>query len=371
MKKLILYFLLIALFIMPIGASATTIRSATMESRTEVTVGDTLYVSFSIEFNDLKMATLDTEGVYLTGVEFSFDDSVLALMGASSDNFDSTVYYDAESDRYAVISIVKSENDISNRCNDHFLYCSDYIVTLKFYVNNTTNATTTINAYEYIAGVFQVNNEGVYEVDNIKELSYSKQETKTIKINQTSTTVKDNTSTIVESGQPVITPPKNNNSSSANSSSSSSSSTETKKSSNTYLKKLEIKDYKIEFNKEKYTYELTIPEDVNTLDLSIETEDSNATYEVIGDKGLKENKNRVKITVTAEDGTKRNYRINVTKDDSKTKENAKKGVLNKLNLVAYSVAGIIVFIIIICVISSIISKRKLNKLLKEEISKEK
>ena len=369
MKKKIIVFIVTLLLIFPVGISATTISSVSMEGASEKTVGDKLYISFRVNFNDLKMATLDTEGLYIVGVEFSFDESVLALMGVSSNHFDSTVYYDSASKRYALMSIVKSENDISNRCNDQFLYCANYLATLTFYVNNTTSETTSINTHEYIAGVFKVNNEGEYDINNMKELNLVKSETKTIKINQPSTAVNNKETSIVENSKPTITPPKSNSSSSVNSSTP--TETKTDKSSNTNLKKLEIKNYKIDFQKDKYTYEITIPEEINTLSLSVETEDSKATYQIVGDKDLKANKNRIKITVTAEDGSKQNYRINVKKDASRTKDKEEKKVMSKLNLVAYSIVGIIIIITIICIIASIISKRKLNKLLNEEISNRK
>ena len=86
--------------------------------------------------------------------------------------------------------------------------------------------------------------------------------------------------------------------------------TSTPKSSNTYLKELTINDGELTpaFNKKIDTYNITVP---NTVD-------NNAKVEISGNKNLEVGINLVTITVTAEDGTKRVYTLNVTKSSEKS-----------------------------------------------------
>ena len=111
-------------------------------------------------------------------------------------------------------------------------------------------------------------------------------------------------------------------------------------SSNNYIRSLEIKNQKIDFDKEKLEYSIIVGNKVNSLDLTIILDDDNATYEVIGNENFKTGKNVVTIKVTAEDGSVRNYVINVTKKkatvESPDKEN---------NVMKYVIIGLIVLVI--------------------------
>ena len=90
-------------------------------------------------------------------------------------------------------------------------------------------------------------------------------------------------------------------------------------SSNNYIKFLKIKNYKINFDKEKLEYNITVGNKVDSLDLDIILDDNNASYEVFGNKDFKVGKNKVSIEVTAEDGSTRTYIINVDKKKEITK----------------------------------------------------
>lgn len=86
-------------------------------------------------------------------------------------------------------------------------------------------------------------------------------------------------------------------------------------SSNNYLKSLVIKGYDIspEFKKTSNTYFLSIDENIDSLSVSAKAESSIAKVNVYGNTNLKTGKNKILITVTAENGDTRTYRIYVTK----------------------------------------------------------
>lgn len=103
------------------------------------------------------------------------------------------------------------------------------------------------------------------------------------------------------------------------------------KSSNNYLKELEIIDYPLspKFNKETTSYTINVPYDIEKLsDLKITTklEDSNAKIKILDDKGnvikdmnLVVGMNVVKYEVTAQDGSVREYIININKSALESK----------------------------------------------------
>ena len=101
-------------------------------------------------------------------------------------------------------------------------------------------------------------------------------------------------------------------------------------SSNNYLKSLEIKDHEISFDKEVKEYSITVDYDVDSLDITALAESSSARVEITGNESFKEGKNTVVITVTAENGTEREYTLTVNKkaktntsveDDAKASSN--------------------------------------------------
>lgn len=87
------------------------------------------------------------------------------------------------------------------------------------------------------------------------------------------------------------------------------------KSSNNLLDSLTINNAKMSpaFSKDVTSYSITIPKDVNKLDLDYKLSDSKASVKVVGNDNLKDNKNNVvEIIVTAEDGSTKTYTLNVS-----------------------------------------------------------
>lgn len=90
------------------------------------------------------------------------------------------------------------------------------------------------------------------------------------------------------------------------------------KSNNKKLKSLEVENYKLspEFNKDTTEYDLTIPDDVNSLEIKAVAEDKKSKVEITGNDKLLTGVNTIEIKVTAEDETVGTYKINVTKGET-------------------------------------------------------
>ena len=88
------------------------------------------------------------------------------------------------------------------------------------------------------------------------------------------------------------------------------------KSSNNNLKELTIDGYSISFNKNTKSYNIRVGKDVKSLSIKALAEDENAKVYIRGNTNLKEGKNTITITVTAENGSKNVYYVYVTKEAS-------------------------------------------------------
>ena len=82
------------------------------------------------------------------------------------------------------------------------------------------------------------------------------------------------------------------------------------KSDNNYIKDLKIKNYKLEFNKKIKKYTLEIDADDKVLSIEPILDHNKATYEITGNKNLKEG-SIIKIVVTAENQVKLTYQIHI------------------------------------------------------------
>lgn len=87
-------------------------------------------------------------------------------------------------------------------------------------------------------------------------------------------------------------------------------------SDNNYLSELSIEGYSLnkDFSKENSTYFVTVGNEVETLKLSAVVEDDTADLCIYGNENLKSSTNKILISITAENGNVRNYRIYVTKN---------------------------------------------------------
>lgn len=121
-------------------------------------------------------------------------------------------------------------------------------------------------------------------------------------------------------------------------------------SSDSYLDDLIIDGYEIEFDRDTYSYTITVGSDVDSLDITAVLSDMNATYAVYGNSDFQEGENVVTIVVTAEDGSTSTYTITVNKE-AKTTEKVESSEEEKGS---GSVAKTVVIILIILVIIGLI-----------------
>lgn len=86
-------------------------------------------------------------------------------------------------------------------------------------------------------------------------------------------------------------------------------------SQNNYLKELKIAGYEFKntFKKTTTTYFADVESNVESISITAKPEDTSAVVTIYGNTQLKTGKNKIIITVTADDGSERIYRIYVTK----------------------------------------------------------
>ena len=111
-----------------------------------------------------------------------------------------------------------------------------------------------------------------------------------------------------------------------------------------YLKALAIGNFNIDFKKEKFIYNLTIPSNYNKLAINPVQESQKDQIEIIGNENLI-NGSVIKINVSGEDDIITTYTINIIKQSS-------------TNLWLLISIGIVFVLIIILIILIIIKKRK-------------
>ena len=115
------------------------------------------------------------------------------------------------------------------------------------------------------------------------------------------------------------------------------------------LKSLEIEEAeKFKFDKEKFTYNVKIDKNIKSLTIIYELSDENSTINIEGNSELK-NGSIVKLIVTAQDGTKKVYTLNIIKETNKKKNvtsvTAEKNplIILGLSMVAFALVGGIIY----------------------------
>ena len=112
-----------------------------------------------------------------------------------------------------------------------------------------------------------------------------------------------------------------NNQGSSNNSATTNQPVEEKKSSNANLRNLGIRPNDFSgFKANKTSYSVTVPNDVEKVEVYAVAQDDKSTIEGTGNKKLQVGKNSADVVVTAEDGTKKTYTINITREEEKVEE---------------------------------------------------
>ena len=140
---------------------------------------------------------------------------------------------------------------------------------------------------------------------------------------------------------------------------------EDEKSSNADLKSIIISNGNINFSKDILNYNVVVDNKTNSITITVKTDNEKAKVIGAGKHSLNVGDNKIEIIVTAEDGTKKTYTINVSRDkvleptvkQDDVEVNNNSNSLNKTYL-------IIILIIIIVILLGIIVymlKKKRNK----------
>jgi hypothetical protein len=88
-------------------------------------------------------------------------------------------------------------------------------------------------------------------------------------------------------------------------------------SANAYLKSLTVGDYTLTpvFNKETYTYDVEVENEIESVTINATKEDANANVSGTGDKELLEGPNKFEIVVTAQKGNSLTYTVNINRKE--------------------------------------------------------
>lgn len=110
----------------------------------------------------------------------------------------------------------------------------------------------------------------------------------------------------------------------------------------------EVSNFKFKENKYKYT--IKVAKDVKSLTIYYVLSDENSTIDIEGNEKLKDG-SKVRIIVTAEDGTKKEYILTISKNNDKSnntsKVNAEKNplIIMGLTMIAFGLVGGIIYTI--------------------------
>lgn len=360
MKRNIVRILLLLFILIPFNVKAIAIKNVDINSVDEAKIGEEVLLNIKINFSEDFGMNTNSLGIWLLNYEIIYDNTALIATDIISDDWQSVLYEDGG--KYYIISEANENVSSSNKCSDGILQCSDYEVTVKFFVRNTDKHSTSIGINNVEAILLMVPALGQdYDTNNKSLIEGTGYDVKTVKITRTENQVVNEPQNIISNTkpnvntQPEITKPNVPNES-------------VEKSNNNYLSSLTIENYEIDFEKNKHNYNLTIANDINMLNLKVEVEDPKATYVILGADDLEKNNYKIEIEVTAENGEKSTYTINIKKPkvEEEIADEKESFHLDKKYIIFGCIGlGIILIIIIIVVIINKISDRKLNKALDE------
>ena len=139
------------------------------------------------------------------------------------------------------------------------------------------------------------------------------------------------------------------------------------KSSNNNLSSLDINVDDFLFDKNTLIYNLNVPYETNIISIVATPEDDAATVTGAGDKALSVGNNTFYITVTALDGSTKEYEININRSE-KIQESVNVGVttireVGGNNIVFYILGSIVILLVLIMVVIILSLKKKKIKLI--------
>lgn len=130
-----------------------------------------------------------------------------------------------------------------------------------------------------------------------------------------------------------------------------------------------LKKYGIDFKKDVLEYNLSIGNE-SSLELDLELEDSNATYEVKGNENLKDG-SIIRIIVTGIDGKSKEYKINISKSTNSDDILPPEKRENKLPIILLVISCVInIILLILLVFKNKNNKKEINNEVQNEVNVE-
>lgn len=277
MKKYIKILAIVFLFAFSIHISDVNAGSATLSFKGSDTVKVNDTITLTVAASDISGLT---NGLATAQGDLVFDDSYLEYVSFKSISGNLSTSYGTKTRRFVALGL-----------SGGYVASSDDLFTLTFKAKQV--GTTTLTMKDVIVG----DTKAIMHSSNVLE--------KQIQIvEDTNTTPPATTNTVrkAPAKKPAAT----------------SKTPEASKGSDNSLKNLVVSNFSMSpsFGPDTLTYDVVISNDVNKLDLSYVTNDPKATVKVEGNSNFKKNdKNVVKVIVTAEDGSIRTYTLNVSKSD--------------------------------------------------------
>lgn len=122
------------------------------------------------------------------------------------------------------------------------------------------------------------------------------------------------------------------------------------KSSNNNLRDIVIEGYDIEFNKDVLEYEITVSSDTDSLDISALVEDASAWAKIEGNENFTEGENVVTISVYAQNGDVKTYKLIVNKEKARTVTTPSSDSDDEVNEDGVNTEKVVIIILIILVV---------------------
>ncbi len=361
MKKIVLMLFFMCIIIVPFQVRALIIGNLSTKGNGVVKSGEQVTITLQAPTSVYS----ENEGIWLIYFNLAYDKSYLALTEITSPGFNTIVQYHGDG-AYLISEAIENSN-VSGMCVNGLLFCGTYSVTLKFQVTNVTEAiTTSISTTDFRIATLVITEDREYTENDATEIISSSSATHVLSLRPNTTTAKEETPTIVPEKQQTTESTKKT--------------TTVTKSSNNYLKSMEISDHNIDFNKDNTNYEVAIDSNVNSLDIKPVVEHGSASYKISGNENL-EDGSIVKVVVSAENGSTREYDIKVKKTQTNSEETSNGQITdnkeqkpekkfdkltNKIVFIVGGIFGLFVLIGLICIINNIRDNRRLDKLLDDD-----
>lgn len=364
LKKVFQVILITCLLFVPVRIRAFQIDTITTKGVGTAKSGDQITINIQAPTS----GNLPNEGIGVVYGVINYDSNYLTLMEASSPGYDNILQQSENITGF--ISAVKENSNVNGTCVDGTLRCGTYTLNLKFQVKDsiTESVKTAVTISKFVVSTFigPLNEES--DEDDAIETSAKVSPSHVLLLYPKSTPKEETTPT--PTPEPTKTPDKQpaKNTTKVDT---------VTKSNNADLKSLEIKNYAIDFKKDTTDYEITIDNSIASLELNPVVDYTSASFKVTGNESLMDG-STVKVTVTAEDGSTKDYNLHIKKTKSDTTISNKDGKVSDKSkgnfdgmsktivTIVGGIFGFFVLIGILCIVNSIRESKKLDKLLKED-----